>query len=198
MGDQPVVEKVTAGHVVADTFAGRIHAERDNSASVTPLGQMPFFIEFVKQGGLPLFRAWDDGKNSSTPTGRTDRPPLIRTACGGVNYKNQMKRLIDTARADGLTPAYCFYVASDWLSWNPAWSISEQSRTGCLIGHAEQVRQAQSNRLPDLHHLLMPWHFLVCPSATRARATRPTSGAAVTCAVAVRRAPLPGPYLDSG
>jgi hypothetical protein len=33
--------------MVADTFAGRIHVEWDTSASVTPLGQMPFFIEFV-------------------------------------------------------------------------------------------------------------------------------------------------------
>jgi hypothetical protein len=52
MGDQPVVEHVSAGPVVADTFAGRIHVEWDNSAPVTPLGQMPFFIAFVKQGGL--------------------------------------------------------------------------------------------------------------------------------------------------
>jgi hypothetical protein len=52
MGDQPVVEQVSAGPVVADTFGGRIHVEWDNSAPVTPLGQMPFFIEFVKQGGL--------------------------------------------------------------------------------------------------------------------------------------------------
>jgi len=37
---------------VADTFAGRIHVEWDNSAQVTPLGQLPFFVEFVKQGGL--------------------------------------------------------------------------------------------------------------------------------------------------
>jgi hypothetical protein len=36
---------------VADTFAGRIHVEWDNSAPVTPFGQMPFFIEFLKQGG---------------------------------------------------------------------------------------------------------------------------------------------------
>jgi hypothetical protein len=51
-GDQPVVEQLFAGPVVADTFAGRIHVEWDNSAPVTPFGQMPFFIEFVKQGGL--------------------------------------------------------------------------------------------------------------------------------------------------
>jgi hypothetical protein len=37
---------------VADTFAGRIHLEWDGGAPVTPLGQLPFFIEYVKQGGL--------------------------------------------------------------------------------------------------------------------------------------------------
>jgi len=37
---------------VADTFAGRIHVEWDNSATVTPLGQLPFFVEYLKQGGL--------------------------------------------------------------------------------------------------------------------------------------------------
>ena len=47
---------MSAGPVVADTFAGRIHVEWDNSATVTPLGQLPFFIEFLKQGGL--FDGW--------------------------------------------------------------------------------------------------------------------------------------------
>jgi hypothetical protein len=51
-GEQPVVERVSSGPVVADTFAGRIHVEWDNSAPVTPLGQLPFFVEYLKQGGL--------------------------------------------------------------------------------------------------------------------------------------------------
>jgi hypothetical protein len=55
-GEQPVVERVAAGPVLADTFAGRIHVEWDNSATVTPLGQLPFFIEFLKQGSL--FDGW--------------------------------------------------------------------------------------------------------------------------------------------
>jgi hypothetical protein len=56
MGEQPLVASVSAGPVVADTFAGRIHVEWDNSAPVTPLGQLPFFIEYLKQGGL--FDGW--------------------------------------------------------------------------------------------------------------------------------------------
>ena len=35
---------------------GRIHVEWDPAAAVTPLGQLPFFIEFLKVSGL--FDAW--------------------------------------------------------------------------------------------------------------------------------------------
>src|SRR3977135_2111642 len=56
MGEQPVVARVSTAPVVADTFAGRIHVEWANTAPVTPLGQLPFFIEFLKQGGL--FDGW--------------------------------------------------------------------------------------------------------------------------------------------
>ena len=31
-----------------DTYAGRLHVEWDPQAAVTPLGQLPFFIEFLK------------------------------------------------------------------------------------------------------------------------------------------------------
>ena len=52
-GEQPEVEERSA---VADTFAGRAHIEWDTTAPVTPLGQLPFFIEYLKQGGL--FDGW--------------------------------------------------------------------------------------------------------------------------------------------
>jgi hypothetical protein len=42
--------------VVLDTFGGRVHVEWDPDAAVTPLGQLPFFIEFLKVSGL--FDAW--------------------------------------------------------------------------------------------------------------------------------------------
>jgi Transposase DDE domain group 1 len=56
MGEQPGVERGSAPSVVAETFAGRVHVEWDETARVTPLGQLPFFIEFLKQGGL--FDGW--------------------------------------------------------------------------------------------------------------------------------------------
>jgi hypothetical protein len=52
-GEQPSVEVYSA---TADTFAGRIHVEWDAAAPVTPFGQLPFFIDYLKQAGL--FDAW--------------------------------------------------------------------------------------------------------------------------------------------
>ena len=52
-GEQPEVEAWSA---VADTYAGRVHVEWDATAPVTPFGQLPFFIEYLKQGGL--FDGW--------------------------------------------------------------------------------------------------------------------------------------------
>ena len=37
--------------IALDTCGGRIHVEWD-PAAVTPLGQLPFFIEFLKVSGL--------------------------------------------------------------------------------------------------------------------------------------------------
>ena len=44
--------------IALDTFGGRVHVEWDPDAAVTPLGQLPFFIEFLKVSGL--FDAWVD------------------------------------------------------------------------------------------------------------------------------------------
>lgn len=38
--------------LAVETFGGRVHVEWDPQAAVTPLGQLPFFIEFLKMGNL--------------------------------------------------------------------------------------------------------------------------------------------------
>src|SRR3954471_18696255 len=51
LGEQS--EREAAGpSVVLDTFAGGVHVEWEPAAPVTALGQLPFFVEFLKQGGL--------------------------------------------------------------------------------------------------------------------------------------------------
>ena len=52
-GEQPSVEESSA---IADTFAGRVHVEWDATAPVTPFGQLPFFIDFLRQANL--FDPW--------------------------------------------------------------------------------------------------------------------------------------------
>src|ERR1700747_1644092 len=54
----PVGEEPEVGEwsTFADTFAGHVHIEWDTTAAVTPLGPLPFFMEYLKQGGL--FDGW--------------------------------------------------------------------------------------------------------------------------------------------
>ena len=42
--------------VAVDTFGGRVHVEWDPAAAGPPLGQLPFFIDFLKVSGV--FDAW--------------------------------------------------------------------------------------------------------------------------------------------
>ncbi len=41
-----------SGPVALDTFGGRIHVEWNPEAAVTPLGQLPFFIHYLKLWGV--------------------------------------------------------------------------------------------------------------------------------------------------
>jgi len=56
-GDQEIEpKKREISALVADTFDGKLHIEWDPQAQVTPLGQLPFFIQFLKMGDL--FEPW--------------------------------------------------------------------------------------------------------------------------------------------
>ena len=52
-GEQrPIEDKGPLQGVSLDSFAGPVHVEWDTEAALTPLGQLPFFIDFLKGGGL--------------------------------------------------------------------------------------------------------------------------------------------------
>jgi hypothetical protein len=101
------------------------------------------------------------------------RISLPRETFGKLRYtpkghrKDQMTTLIERAQHDGLTPTYCFYVASQRYTRGATWlaAISPQPSqpSGCLIGHAQVVQNVGSSTLRQLASSLMPWHFLVCP-----------------------------------
>lgn len=53
MGEQAIGKNITKkAQFPVDTYAGKLHVEWDPSAAVTPLGQLPFFIEFLKTSKL--------------------------------------------------------------------------------------------------------------------------------------------------
>jgi|ETNmetMinimDraft_33_1059910.scaffolds.fasta_scaffold10334_2 hypothetical protein len=52
-GEPATVEGAGATRRLAvDRFGGRVHVEWDPDAPVTPLGQLSFFIEYLRLGGL--------------------------------------------------------------------------------------------------------------------------------------------------
>ena len=51
-GDQALATRNPLSEAVeVDTYAGKLHIEWDSNAQVTPMGQLPFFIQFLKLGG---------------------------------------------------------------------------------------------------------------------------------------------------
>jgi hypothetical protein len=104
-GEQPLVEAGTAQSVIADTFAGRVHVEweAEERAAVTPLGQLPFFIEFLKQGGL--FAGWVAGcplvlTSPNAPAKRDILGTILLSVLAG----HQRYAHITTLRCDPVNP----------------------------------------------------------------------------------------------
>jgi len=51
-GEQPLFKKSPFAEAIeVETYAGKLHIEWDPDAAVTPMGQLPFFIQFLKIGG---------------------------------------------------------------------------------------------------------------------------------------------------
>ena len=99
-GEQPLVEEFSA---TAETFAGRVHVEWDSGGHVTPLGQLPFFIEYLKQAGL--FDGWvaDCPLTFSSPNAPRKRD-LLGTVMLSVLAGHNRYAHITTLRCDAVNP----------------------------------------------------------------------------------------------
>jgi hypothetical protein len=97
------VEEENDAGVIADTFAGRVHVEWDAQAAVTPLGQLPFFAEFLKQSGL--FDAWvsDSPLRYRSPNAPKKRD-VLGTALLGVLAGCSRYAHITALRCDVVNP----------------------------------------------------------------------------------------------
>jgi hypothetical protein len=100
-GEQPTVEARSA---IADTFAGRIHVEWDSTAPVTPFGQLPFFIDYLKQAGL--FDAWvADCALSLTSPNAPKKRDLLGTVLLSVLAGHRRYAHITALRCDPVNPS---------------------------------------------------------------------------------------------
>lgn len=93
------------GGVGIDTYAGKIHVEWDPHAAVTPLGQLPFFIEFLKVSGL--FDAFVEEcpleyKSPNAP----DKRDVMGTLMLSILAGHKRYAHIAAIRCDGVNPEF--------------------------------------------------------------------------------------------
>ena len=89
--------------IALDTFGGRIHVEWDPAAAVTPLGQLPFFIEFLKVSGL--FDAWvADCPLSYLSNNAPDKRAVLATFFLSILAGHHRYAHISAIRNDGIHP----------------------------------------------------------------------------------------------
>lgn len=89
--------------IALDTFGGRIHVEWDPAAAVTPLGQLPFFIEFLKVSGL--FDAWvADCPLAYTSNNASDKRAVLATFLLSILAGHHRYAHITAIRHDGIHP----------------------------------------------------------------------------------------------
>ena len=84
--------------VAVDTFDGKIHVEWDPTAAVTPIGQLPFFIQFLKVSGL--FERWVDQsplryRSNNAPQKRDVLGSFLLSILSGHNRYAHMTSLLN-------------------------------------------------------------------------------------------------------
>ena len=104
MGEAPRKALVRPhGAIALDTFGGRIHVEWDPAAAVTPLGQLPFFIEFLKVSGL--FEAWvADCPLAYHSNHASDKRAVLATLLLSILAGHYRYAHITAIRHDGIHP----------------------------------------------------------------------------------------------
>ena len=102
LGGQPGREAVDQPVVLA-TFGGRVHVEWDPQAPVTALGHLPFFIEFLKQGGV--FDSWvADCPLVYTSPNASQRRDVLGTVVLSILAGHWRYAHITAVRGDGVNP----------------------------------------------------------------------------------------------
>lgn len=86
-----------------ETFGGRVHVEWDPESSVTPLGQLAFFIEFLKMGNL--LDPWiEDCPLSFTSNNAPTKREVLGTLLLSILSGHRRYAHVTGIRNDGVNP----------------------------------------------------------------------------------------------
>jgi hypothetical protein len=135
--------------IPVDTFGGRVHVEWDSEAAVTPLGQMPFFIEFLKLAGL--FDSWVEdcplvfASNNASKKRDVLGTLMLSVLAGHTRYSH-----ITTLRCDGVNPNMLGMskIISEDTARRAIQKIEENAGNGWLNMHLKKSHE---------HLLSFPW-----------------------------------------
>ncbi len=103
-GDQPPIEQdASAAPAILDTWAGPVRVEWDPAAPLTPYGQLPFFIDYLKAANL--FDALvADCPLAYTSPNAPDKRDVLGTAMLSVLAGHKRYAHIAALRNDGVLP----------------------------------------------------------------------------------------------
>lgn len=103
LGESKTVSVSLPKTIEVETYGGKIHVEWDPQAAVTPLGQVPFFIDFLKTADL--FLPWvDDCPLSWTSPNAPGKTDILGTMMLSVLAGHHRYAHITTMRADTINP----------------------------------------------------------------------------------------------
>lgn len=92
-----------SGPIAVDTFGGRIHVDWDPDSAVTPLGQLPFFIEFLHVSGM--FEDWVvQCPLAWTSPNAPNKRDVLGTVLLSVLSGHQRYAHMNALRGDGVNP----------------------------------------------------------------------------------------------
>ena len=89
--------------LVVDSFAGSVRVEWDHATAFTPLGQLPFFIDFLKTAGLFDSFIADSPLNYESPNASKTRD-VLGTAMLSMLAGHKRYSHIAALRGDGVLP----------------------------------------------------------------------------------------------
>lgn len=89
--------------IAIDTFGGRVHVEWDPNGAVTPLGQLPFFIEFLKVSGF-FDRCVEECPLEYISPNASEKRDVIGTLLLSILSGHRRYAHIAAIRGDGVNP----------------------------------------------------------------------------------------------